>query len=144
MAAAFPGADRPTVASITTKGIRSHRASQILAWLTALFRSCEWAGQPIDAVIYETPFARGRDATRCLWGIAGLIEAVATAAGAAVVDVQPSKIKAWATGSGKADKDAMTAAAKRMGYAGDNEHEADAYCLLKYGEENIRTKKAKP
>lgn len=111
---------------------RPHRAAATAIWLQTLLR-----GAPVDVVIYETPFARGQHATRSLWGLAGLIEAAAWNGGAAVLDRPPSTIKQWACGSGKASKDDMLAAARRMGYTGDNEHEADAFCLLKYAEAKV-------
>ena len=113
------------------KGIRSARLALTLVWLEQL----DWS--KFNATIYETPFARGRDATRSLWGIAGLIEACSMNAGVPVVDAAVPTIKKFATGSGKGSKDQMTAAAKEFGYKGNNEHEADAVCLLKYAEENL-------
>lgn len=90
-----------------------------------------------DVLVYERPFARGQAATRLLWGMAGILEAAAHTYETAVLDITPSEIKKWSTGSGKADKDAMIVAAKRLGYDGDNEHEADAYCLLKFSEATL-------
>ncbi len=54
-----------------------------------------------------------------------------------MTDVAVSTIKKFATGSGKGCKEDMIAAAKEFGYKGDNEHEADAVCLLKYAEANL-------
>ena len=31
----------------------------------------------------------------------------------------------------------MLAAAKRLGYTGENEHEADAFCLLRFAEATL-------
>lgn len=121
------------------KGPRAHRAGATFEWLEKVLGLASDYG--IEAVVYETPFARGRDATRCLWGIAGLIEAVATKVGLPVVDIQPSAIKKWVTGSGKASKEDMIAGAKKLGWpecwGEPNEHQADAYCLMRYGEANI-------
>jgi Holliday junction resolvasome RuvABC endonuclease subunit len=83
-----------------------------------------------DVVVQSRPFARGEAATRMLWGMAGILEAAAHNAGCAILDFSDTEIKKWATGSGKATKEEMIAAAQRLGYAGDNEHEADAFCLL--------------
>lgn len=117
----------------TLPGIRSHRLGAFSAWLRDNRR---WLSE-LDAVIYETPFARGPDATRSLWGMAGILEAEATNHGAAVVDAAVSTIKKFATGSGHAPKNSMIEAARRLGYRGRDEHEADAYCLLKYAEANL-------
>jgi Holliday junction resolvasome RuvABC endonuclease subunit len=91
----------------------------------------------LDAVVYETPFCRGRDATRSSWGSAGVIEAAASLAGLPVVDVAVSTIKKFATGFGNAPKTSMMVAAHSLGYRGINEHEADAWCLMRYAEKNL-------
>lgn len=90
-----------------------------------------------DVVIYETPFARGLHATRSLWGIAGVIELAAMNNKMVVLDVSVATIKKFAVGRGDAPKNAMVAAARKFGYRGANEHEADACCLLKYAEANL-------
>lgn len=112
---------------------RAHRFGALTTWLEEIF-----AGLPeLDAVVYETPFARGRDATRSLWGYAGIIEARASLARLPVVDVAVPTIKKFAALHGKASKNDMLAAARTFGYEGDDEHEADAVCLLKYAEANL-------
>ena len=118
---------------------RAHRLGYLKRYLDNLFMSFEsQGGSPgFDIAVYETPFARGRDPTRSLWGMAGIIEACATNAGLAVTDVAVPTIKKHATGHGKASKNDMIAAAQRMGYKGADEHEADAVCLLKYAEANL-------
>lgn len=133
-------------------GIRSHRAGAILAWLNRRFTEIKKAGcNESICVVYERPFGRGFDATRCGWGIAGIIEGLATHHGWAVTDQTPQSIKKFAIGgrarvkmtsaqrrvAAAAEKLDMLAAAQRMGYVGENEHEADAFCLLKYAEENL-------
>lgn len=90
-----------------------------------------------DVVVFERPFARGQAATRMLWGMAGILEAAAHNAGSAILDITPGEIKKWACGYGNADKPEMILAAKRLGYQGDNEHEADAWCLLKMAEATL-------
>ena len=112
---------------------RAHRLGYLNGYLAELFKTLN----ALEAVIYETPFARGRDATRSLWGIAGIIEACASTANLPVVDAAVPTIKKFATGHGKGPKVDMIAAAQRFGYVGDNEHEADAVCLLKYAEANL-------
>jgi Holliday junction resolvasome RuvABC endonuclease subunit len=111
-------------------GPRAHRQGQLLDWLPDMLSG------GLDLVVYETPFARGRDATRCGWGSAGVIEAAASLAGLPVIDVAVATIKKFATRDGRASKDMMVRAAQRLGYQGSNEHEADAFWLLKYTEEN--------
>lgn len=87
----------------------------------------------LDLIVYERPFGRGQDATRCGWGYAAVLESIAGEFGIPIRDYGPSEIKKWATGSGVADKDDMTLAARYLfDYPGDNEHEADAWCLHAY------------
>jgi len=123
----------PSAGHTVLTGPRAHRQSQLLEYLTSLLT----AGPMLDAVVYETPFCRGRDATRSSWGSAGVIEAAASLAGLPVVDVAVSTIKKFATGFGNAPKTSMMVAAHSLGYRGINEHEADAWCLMRYAEKNL-------
>lgn len=129
--------NRLTVKFRAFEGIREHRAAAYMRWLYEEFSDIKIRGVLPDAIVYERPFARGQHATRSLWGIAGILEAVATDMGWAVLDITPGEIKKFAAGSGKAEKPAMIAAAKKFGYKGANEHEADAVCLLRYAEKHV-------
>lgn len=94
--------------------------------------------QKPEYVIYERPFARGRDATRCLWGFAAVIEQAAHDSGLASIDQLPGTIKKFATGRGDASKEAMIQAAEPLAVCFDlNEHEADAILLSLYASENV-------
>ena len=135
MALAHNGMDIPIVDSKLFVGPRAHRAMDIMQWCNIRFSQIKKLCD-IDLVVYERPFGRGMDATRCGWGIAGIVEAVGSAYGWPVTDTDPQTIKKFATGAGKAEKSAMIDAARRLGYTGRNEHEADAFCLLKYAEAN--------
>ncbi len=115
-------------------GIRSHRLGQFAKLLPPIF-----GPHHFKVAVYETPFARGRDATRVLWGMAGIIEACATNANVAVLDVATPTIKKFTAGHGRAPKAWMINAAYKYGYRGKNEHEADAVCLLAYAEANVET-----
>lgn len=135
--------DGERVAHAEFKGKRVQRAAQTWLWLHEVFEGVAAAGG-CDVVVYERPFVRGQDATRSLWGIAGLIEARAGVDGYPVVDYTPSQIKEWAAGHGNANKDAMIMAAYIRGYSGENEHEADAWCLMRYAEANYEPPKPRP
>lgn len=119
-------------------GPRAHRAGETTIWLRRRLSEIK-AECGLEAVCYERPFARGRDATRCLWGLAGIIEAEATNAGFPVVDAENAQIKKFARSlltntKGMEPKEVLLAAAHLLGYIGDIEHEADAYVGLKYAE----------
>ena len=134
MAWAHNASHKPTVEHLLFEGARAARLGAILDHIPLILVNTP---HTFDIMVYETPFARGRDATRSLWGIAGILEACANNSGMAVVDVAVPTIKKFATGHGKASKDDMIKAAKGFGYRGNNEHEADAFCLLKYAETNL-------
>ncbi len=96
-----------------------------------------------DVVIFERPFCRGLHATRSLWGMAGVAEAETHGQGVTSLDIVPSTLKKWATGSGKASKGDMIVAATKLltgSYINVDlrEHEADAIILGLYAAENIK------
>jgi hypothetical protein len=147
-------ADGPIeVGRFVADGPRPVRAAQILAWLIATRDDWALLGTTFDVCHYERPFSRGYDATRCGWGIGGLIEAV-YGDRCVVLDTTPQSIKSFALGSKKvarkkmksaerrkaaaAEKLAMIARARELGYTGNNEHEADAFLGLKYAETYCR------
>lgn len=135
-------------------GSRQERAAQTLRWLARRAKEMREAGIRFNLCHYERPFSRGFDATRCGWGLAGMVEATFGHA-AVVLDSTPQSIKSFALAKiGRVpsrsktkmkSKDRVAAAAQEklwmieaaqvMGYEGDNEHEADAFCGLKYAEE---------
>lgn len=132
----YHGLDRPF--TLKFLGDRPARLADVMLRLGWLFLN---HAPLVDTVLYERPFARGGPATRCLWGVAGIIEAVATEHGCATLDITPSMLKKWALGKGggKRDKAPMIELANTMGYDGLNEHEADALLLYHYGLEHIKS-----
>jgi Holliday junction resolvasome RuvABC endonuclease subunit len=112
-------------------GSRVERLAAIQGWL----HDFNW--HMVEIAVYETPLVRGQAATRILWGIAALIEAAVTRANLPVIDVAVPTIKKFAAGKGFASKLEMQAAARKFGYTGSDEHEADAVCLLKYAVANL-------
>jgi len=113
------------------KGVRVERFCQIKRWLTELY----W--EPYSVVIYETPLGRGQDATRSLWGIAGILEAIVTEKSLPVLNIAVPSVKKFVTGNGRASKEDMIKAAKKKGFPVKNEHEADAVGLLHYAMANL-------
>lgn len=65
--------------------------------------------------------------------IGGVIRLRLFELGIAYVEIPPSSLKRYATGSGAADKEAMQAAAARLGAPGLNHDEADAFLLRHLG-----------
>lgn len=122
-------------------GARQPRLGGLLHKLDCLFNTLRQNEKRLSvrlsAVFYERPFARGAHATRSLWGMAGLIEAVSAHFQLPAFDMPPLSIKKFAAGNHRASKEDMIAAAKRFGYTGNNEHEADAICGLKYAEATL-------
>ena len=114
----------------TFKGIRAERLGQALKRLERIFAEAK-----PDVVVYEEQFHRGKDATKCLVGLAGITEAVAANSGSAVVYVSNQKIKSW-TGA-KTKEAAITWARTKVRPGTINEHEADAIAIYYYALENI-------
>lgn len=134
------GDDALIVESRTFLGNRQERARDTLRWLLKRFKEMKQEGIEFDVVHYERPFARGQAATRSLWGVAGLLEAAATINGWPTLDSTPLDIKKFA-GNAKASKEDMIAFARKRGYTGKNEHEADAYLGLLYALANTTKEK---
>ena len=101
--------------------------------LPALFR-----GYHVNAVIYEKPFVRGDAATRMLWGLAGVIEAVSTLHGFGVVDATATQVRKeiFGQGIGMSKADVI---AKLADYPDIDEHSADAIALTLYGLKKLET-----
>lgn len=136
------GDDAIIVESKTFAGNRQERAAATLRWLLKRFKEMKAEGVEFDAVHYERPFARGQAATRSLWGVAGVLEAAAAISGWPTLDSTPVEIKKFATGNAKASKEDMISAARKVGYRGHNEHEADAYLGLRYAIQYVTKEKA--
>lgn len=121
------------------KGNRVKRAvlfREALTTVTAMYG-------PFDAVMYERPFARGRDATRSLWGMAGMVEST-FGDKAAVLDTEVNTLKKWAAEwrglrfaqrTGKAHT--LEVARRILGREPIDDNEADAVCLGWYTAEKM-------
>lgn len=85
----------------------------------------------ISAVYFEEVRRhRGVDAAHVYGGLMGQLTAWCEEAGVPYLGVPVGTIKRHATGRGNADKDAMIAAAKALGYRPSDDNEADAIALL--------------
>lgn len=89
-------------------------------------------------LIYEQPTPRGTVTSRVLWGYAAVAELAAFEADIASLDQSPASIKAWATGSGRADKAMMICEClRRTGLETVGSDEADAILLALYACANV-------
>lgn len=126
---------------------RERRFARILDQLRDVLGKAERSVGRSAAVVYYRPFARGADATRCLWGVAGIVEALAAAALLPVMDVTDATVRSHF--EIKAPKDTaprkrnfLKEAAKNIliqkgiDVAGRTEDEIDAALLLLWTEEN--------
>jgi Holliday junction resolvasome RuvABC endonuclease subunit len=112
-------------------GSRLDRLRRFQAWLNTFVEGWE-----PDAVVYERPFCRGLGATRSLWGMAGVTEAVASSS-AAVLDVNLQTIKKWAGAKGRMSKDVTTEKCRSLGVEPRDDNHADAVCLAFYAAETM-------
>lgn len=116
--------------TVELEGSRTERLSQLMDWLEM------WV-EGYDVVAYERPFARGSAATRSLWGMAGVVEAVATRHGRMTADFAVTAIKRHATGYGSADKSVMIQAMDKLGWGPQDEHQADAAAVCQLAVDKI-------
>lgn len=94
-----------------------------------------------DVVVYERPFCRGLHATRSLWGMAGVVEAVSKPC-ATVFDVNPQQLKKWA-GRGANQKAGTTLRCHELGVVPVDDNHADAVCLAYYALEAMEKERRK-
>lgn len=92
---------------------------------------------PIDLIVYEQAHHRGGAATACCVGMVSHVLSFAADKEIDVMPVHTATLKKWATGSGRAGKPEMIAAAKAKGYDPDDDNDADACLLYAYGQATI-------
>lgn len=130
--------DGRIVASGTKRfeGPRPQRFRLYAVWLLDVLRQ----QHPLDAVVYERPFARGLDATRSLWGMAGVTEAQGSLS-SVVLDVNTSTLKRFAGAPGRRSdsKARVMAFVRDLGYNPESQDEADAVVVALYASKEIRT-----
>ena len=96
------------------------------AWLNSMSEDL----MGIDVIVYEQAHHRGGAATAVCVGLATEVQAFAAEQGIELMTVHTSKLKKFATGNGRASKEDMIKAAKRLGWAPADDNEADAIMLL--------------
>lgn len=96
---------------------------------------------PYDFIVYEGQFVRGGAATKALFGVVGVVEAVAHFNGAGVMDVPQATVTKWCKEKAGIEKGAkvdrkalMEQVVNGMNPAvvPESEHEYDAACLWYY------------
>lgn len=94
----------------------------------------------ITTLVVEAPFMSRSHPTGAipLIKLHGAVEHMAWTAGVRYVEVSAATVKAFATGKGNADKEAMIAAAKALGYHVDNDHQADALFIHRWWQQRNR------
>ena len=89
-----------------------------------------------DLIVFEAPLPQVKgipgSTVRLLIVFAGIVEMIAFSRGIRCMEENPMTVKKWATGSGKALKEDMVAAAVARGWDADNHDEADALMLLDF------------
>lgn len=114
------------------------RLEEFRGWATeVLSRS-----KPDLVVVEEPQFMKSRDAARVCYSLHHLLSDVVANHKYRQLDISPSRLKKWATGSGKAKKPAMLAAARKLterNYAIPvrDHNEADAILLAAYGRKEL-------
>jgi Holliday junction resolvasome RuvABC endonuclease subunit len=96
-------------------------------------------------VVYEQAHFRGGYATELLVGFTTRIMENCAAGGIEYAAVHTGKLKKWAVGSGRAEKQVLIdRISARIGTRITDEHEADALWLLLYGQEFYSRARARP
>jgi hypothetical protein len=99
------------------------------AWLADFY---ELVDGKIDVLVYEQAHHRGGAATACCVGLVTVCQEFAASNGVELMPVHTATLKKFATGSGRANKQDMIAAAKARGWHPVDDNEADAQLLLDY------------
>lgn len=133
---------RPSVLHVSTiepvAGPETERLDTIAAevWrLADLHRPEAMAVEDVSSIEVAMQAAgRTNKASRRMHDVCGILRGVAAALGVPVYEVSATTAKATLTGSGRADKDQMMAAARRIfGVSDVSEHGADALGVAKAG-----------
>lgn len=93
-----------------------------------------------EVVVYELPHHRGGYATQVLVGLSTRVEELCAERDIEHESVRTSPLKKHITGAGRASKEDMMAAAKRLfpKQSVDTDDQADALCVLKWAEDTLQ------
>jgi crossover junction endodeoxyribonuclease RuvC len=102
-------------------------------WVSTLIRE----HQP-EAIAYEIP-AGQMNAMKALYGLRAILFGAASGMNIQILDIYPSQLKKWATGSGRADKALMRKKLQdRHMYDLDNDNIVDAFWLALWGSSQLK------
>lgn len=100
-----------------------------------------------DLIAFEAPLVLHGSRTmtnpntaRVLLGLAAIAEQVADAYGIRCCEVHVSTIKKFWTGTGRAEKSAMVARCRQLGWQVQNDNEADAMALFAFAKASVDPK----
>jgi hypothetical protein len=104
-------------------------------WLSELLSTC----YPFPLVVYESPHHRGGHATEIAYGLATRVQELCAARDLLYAAVHSASLKKFATGSGRADKLAMRAAAASYfpTVTAVDDNQVDACLLVAYAQANL-------
>ena len=98
-----------------------------------------WQAKKLDLVVYEKPipFHLGQAASQLAFGFSSRVEEFCARYDIRCESVQATKLKAWATGSGRADKEAMVKAAQILKRGVTDHNECDALWILDWAKAHV-------
>lgn len=105
--------------------------------LTAWLEEMQKLSGPFDVISYEMAHHRGGAATQCCVGMTTHVLSFAAKHNIEVMPVHTATLKKWATGHGKASKEAMIEFARSKGYDPIDDNEADAIIIYCYACETL-------
>lgn len=118
---------------------RAQRLAALMDQLTKFFAQ----NGPYDFVVYEEQFVRGGPATKALYGVVGIIEAVSAYAGAGVMPLPQGTLRKWAAqqmkelkGKELYEKLAVARDPRLLQLPGVTEHVFDAACVYHFISDN--------
>lgn len=101
------------------------RFLRLHAWLNEIYQLMGG----IDVIAYEQAHHRGGHATQCALGMVTHVLSFAAEKNIQTSSIHSATLKKWATGNGRANKEAMIARANMYGFDVADDNEADA-CLI--------------
>lgn len=96
-----------------------------------------------DVIIYEQAHHRGGHPTEVALGFVTVIKIIAAKNNCELTTVHTGELKKWATGNGRASKEEMIDASRKLGFEPVDDNEADALLILHWFLDQFKSKKIK-